>query len=545
MYKYIGEVSFLKYPIKRASIGMVSAIALVSASLLTGFDTRCHNQHGKEINLQILSINDFHGQIDKAGKVDNRATGTAEYLAAHLKQRESQNKNTFLVHAGDIVGASSPASALLQDEPTMEILNELNFDIGTLGNHEFDEGLTELKRMIDGGTHPNTGYFEGANFPYIVANVLDKKTKKPILQPYAIKVVNGVKVGFIGVVTKTTPSVVTPAGVKDVIFTDEAEAVNRQVKELKKRNVEAIMVLAHEGGFQDKTTGQITGPIAEMVKKFDPEVDVVFAGHSHTYLNGTVDGKLVVQAGSYGSAFADVDLVIDKKTRDVVKKSAEVVYTYHEGITPDARTHKIVEDAKAKVAPIISREVGQSVATITRTENAAGESALGNLITDAQRWKMATDFSFMNPGGIRANMPAGKVTWGDLFTIQPFGNDLVSMKLTGEQVKQVLNQQFKDPDRIRMLQISGLTYKWDNSRPANDRVYDLKKSDGTLIDPTKVYSVTVNSFMASGGDAFTVFAEGTERIVGPTDLDALVEYVKQLPQPFSAQIEGRITREGN
>lgn len=544
LYEYNGEVSFLKFPIKR-SIGAISAVALISASLLTGFNTLSHAKKNKHINLQILSINDFHGQIDKVGKVNNKATGSAEYLAAHLKQRESENKNTFLVHAGDIVGASSPASALLQDEPTIEILNELGFDLGTLGNHEFDEGLTELKRMIDGGTHPNTGYFEGANFPYVVANVLDKKTEQPILPPYAVKVVNGVKVGFIGVVTKTTPSVVTPDGVKDVIFTDEAEAVNRQVKELKKRNVEAIMVLAHEGGVQDRTTGQITGPIADMVQKFDPEVDVVFAGHSHTYLNGFVDGKLVVQAGSYGSAFADVDLVIDKKTRDVVKKSAEVVYTYHEGITPDARTHEIVESAKAKVAPIISREVGQSAGTITRSENAAGESALGNFIADAQRWKMNTDFSFMNPGGIRADMPAGKVTWGDLFTIQPFNNDLVSMKLTGEQVKKALNQQFQDPNRVRILQISGLTYKWDVSRPASDRVYDLKKADGTPIDSTETYSVTVNSFMASGGDAFTTFAEGTDRVVGPTDLDGLVEYVKQLPQPFDAKIEGRIIKEGN
>lgn len=538
-------MNFLKYPIKRASIGIISAVALVSASLLTGFDTLSHHKEDKDINLQILSINDFHGQIDKAGKVNDKATGTAEYLAAYLKQRESQNENTFLVHAGDIVGASSPASALLQDEPTIEILNELGFDLGTLGNHEFDEGLAELKRLIDGGTHPNTGYFEGASFPYIVANVIDKNTKQPILPPYAIKVVNGVRVGFIGVVTKTTPSIVTPDGVKDVIFTDEVEAVNRQVKELKKRNVEAIMVLAHEGGFQDKTTGQITGPIADMVQKFDSEVDVVFAGHSHTYLNGSVDGKLVVQAGSYGNAFADVDLVIDKKTRDVVKKSAEVVNTYQEGMKPDQRVHDIVKDAKDDVASIISQEVGQSAAEITRTENAAGESALGNFIADAQRWKMSTDFSFMNPGGIRANMPAGKITWGDLFTIQPFGNDLVTMKLTGEQVKKALNQQFQDPNRIRMLQISGLAYKWDASRPASDRVYDLKKTDGTPIDPTQVYSVTVNSFMASGGDAFTVFAEGSDRVVGPTDLDGLVDYVKQLPQPFNAQIEGRIIKEGN
>nr|WP_255404619.1 5'-nucleotidase C-terminal domain-containing protein [Thermoactinomyces sp. DSM 45892] len=532
----------MKYPIKCTSIGFMAGV-LITASLLTGFDKGANVEvSDQNLNLQILSINDFHGQIDKSGKANDKVTGTAEYLATHLKHREAQNKNTLLVHAGDVVGASSPASALLQDEPTIDILNKLNFDVGTVGNHEFDEGLTELKRIIDGGYHPKTGFFKGANFPYIVANVLDKKTKKPILPPHAIKVVEGVKIGFIGVVTQTTPSVVTPEGIKDVIFSDEAEAINQQVKELKKQGVKAIMVLAHEGGLQDSTTGKITGPIADITQKLDPEVDVVFAGHSHTYLNGTVDGKMIVQAGSYGNAFADVDVVVNKRTKDVVKKSSEIVYTYHEGITPDSRTHEIVEKAKAKVAPIISKEVAKSSGIITRAENTSGESALGNFIADSQRWKMSTDFAFMNPGGIRADMPSGKVTWGDLFTIQPFGNDLISMKLTGEQIRKVLNQQFQDPNRVRMLQISGLTYKWDSTRPTDNRVYNLKKSDGTEIDLAKHYTVTTNYFLATGGDDFTEFVNGTHRTIGPTDLDGLVEYVKQLPQPFHAKIEGRITK---
>lgn len=533
----------MKYPFRKAGITLLSTFALVSTTLLTGFDlapVKQNHHNNKELQVQLLSINDFHGQLDKEGKVNNKAVGTAEYLAAYLKQREAQNPHTLLVQAGDMVGASAPSSALLQDEPTIDILNQLGFDVGTVGNHEFDEGVNEMKRLIDGGTHPKTGYFEGANFPYIAANVLDKNTNKPILPPSVIKNIQGVKIGFIGVVTKSTPSIVTPSGVAGVVFTDEAEAVNREVKKLKKRGVKSIMVLAHEGGTQNPTTGEITGPIADIVKKLDPEVDVVFAGHTHTYLNGYIDNKLVVQAYSYGTAFADVDLVIDRKTRDVVKKKAEIVTTFHEGMTPDSQVQKIVEGAQAKVAPIINQEVGQAGSEINRKENGAGESALGNLIADAQRWKTGTDFALMNPGGIRDDLHAGKITWGDLFTIQPFNNDLVTMNLTGDQLRRVLNQQFQDPNRIRMLKISGFHYTWDATRPADDRVIELKKADGTPIDPNQTYTITVNSFLASGGDGFTVFNEGANPVIGPVDLDALVDYVKQSTQPIEAQIEGRI-----
>nr|WP_232345390.1 5'-nucleotidase C-terminal domain-containing protein [Paenactinomyces guangxiensis] len=512
-------------------------LTLVAVPFLAAFD---HASKGpKLVSVQMLSINDFHGQLDRVGNVNNQPVGTAAYLASYLRQRSLENPNTLLLHVGDAVGASPPVSALLQDEPTIDILNTLGFDLGTLGNHEFDEGVTEMMRLIHGGTHPETGYFEGANFPYTVANVVDKKTHQPILPPHVIKRVKGVPIGFIGVVTKTTPTIVTPDGVKGVIFTDEAEAINREVKKLKKKGVKAIMVLAHEGGFQN-SKGEITGPIADITKQLDPEVDVVFAGHSHSYLNGTVNGKLVVQAYSYGTAFSDVDIVIDRRTKDVIQKRAEVVTTYHKGMKPDAQIQKMVDEAQAKVAPIINEEVGQTTEAITRTENDAGESALGNLIADAQRWKMNTDFSFMNPGGIRADLPAGKVTWGDVFSVQPFGNDLVKMELTGEQIRRLLNQQFQDPDRIRILKVSGLEFTWNPSRPANDRVVDVRKADGTPIDPARTYTVTTNSFLASGGDNFTVFNEGTNKVVGPTDLDALVEYIKQLPQPFSARIEGRI-----
>ncbi|MED4970640.1 bifunctional metallophosphatase/5'-nucleotidase [Parageobacillus toebii] len=495
-------------------------------------------QH-RYIDVQLLGINDFHGQLDVTRNVGGRAVGRADYLAAYLKQRERENKNTLLVHAGDAVGASSPVSALLQDEPTIEFLNKLGFDVGTLGNHEFDEGVDEMLRLINGGTHPKTGYFRGADFPYVSANVIDKKTGKPILPPYVIKKVKGIPIGFIGVTLSDTPSIVIPSGVAGVAFTDEAEAINEAVKQLKRRGVRAIVVLAHNPGVSNKDGSNASGEIIEIAKTVDDEVDVIFAGHNHAYLNAEVDGKLLVQSYSYGTAFSDVDLTIDRRTKDVVAKKAEIVTTYQDSIKPDPKITKFIDKYEAKVSPIINQVIGTAKTTISAEQNASGESALGNLIADAQRTAMKTDFAFMNPGGIRANIEQGEVTWGELYNVQPFSNQLVKMTLTGEQIRKLLNQQWQS-NQTRMLQISGLIYTWDASKPIGDKVVDIYLPNGAKLDPNAEYTVTANSFLADGGDNFTVFTEGKNREVGPVDLDALIHYIQQLPQPFDAQIEGRI-----
>jgi 5'-nucleotidase len=496
------------------------------------------HQH-RYIDVQLLGINDFHGQLDVTRNVGGRAVGRADYLAAYLKQREAENKNTLLVHAGDMVGASSPVSALLQDEPTIEFLNKLGFDVGTPGNHEFDEGVDEMLRLIYGGVHTATGYFPGADFPYVCANVIDKETGKPILPPYIIKRINGVRIGFIGVTLSDTPTIVIPSGVAGVTFTDEAEAINKAVKQLKRQGVRAIVVLAHNPGVSNKDGSNASGEIVEIAKKIDDEVDVIFAGHNHAYLNAEVDGKLLVQSYAYGTAFSDVDLKIDRRTKDVVAKKAEIVTTYQDSIKPDPEITKLINKYEAKVAPIINQVIGTAKTTITNVQNASGESALGNLIADAQRAAMKTDFAFMNPGGIRANIEQGEVTWGELYNVQPFGNQLVKMTMTGGQIRKLLNQQWQS-NQTRMLQISGLTYTWDASKPIGEKVVDIYLPDGTKLDPNSEYTVTVNSFLADGGDNFTVFKEGKNREVGPVDLDALINYIQQLPQPFDAQIEGRI-----
>ncbi|MDN3016350.1 5'-nucleotidase C-terminal domain-containing protein [Paenibacillus sp. BSR1-1] len=490
--------------------------------------------------IQLLGINDLHGQLNVTRNVGGKPVGRADYLAAYLKQRAAENKNTLLVQAGDMVGASPPVSALLQDEPTIEILNKLGFDIGTVGNHEFDEGVKELLRLINGGTHPKTGNFAGSNFPWIVANIIDEKTGKTILPPYKVLKVDGMSIGFIGVVTTETPTVVVPSGVAGIKFTDEVEAINRNVAELKKQGVKSIIVLAHNPGTSGPNGENPTGQLVDIANRVDDEVDIIFGGHNHAYMNATIDNKLVVQSYSYGTAFSDVDIEIDPKTKDIVSKRAEIVTTFQEGIEPDPEIKQIIEGYEAKIAPIVNRVVGSTSVPLTALQNGNGESVLGDFIADAQRSAMGTQFAFMNPGGIRADIDAGDITWGEVYTVQPFNNELVKMTMTGQQIRDLLEQQWGA--KTTMLQISGLTYSWDPNKPVGQRVVSIKLPDGTVLDPNNPYTVTANIFLSGGGDGFTVFTKAQNKEVGPLDLDALVNYISAQPKPFTYNIQNRIQK---
>jgi 5'-nucleotidase len=277
----------------------------------------------------------------------------------------------------------------------------------------------------------------------------------------------------------------------------------------------------------------------------------VISGHRHQFTNTLLPNAggnevLVTQAFASGTAYADIDLEIDPNTKQVMSKQARVITTFHKTlagvpiVTPHAGIAALVAAADARVAPIVNEVVGTAADAITQTQNAAGESEMGNLIADAQRWRMATDFAFMNPGGVRASLDAGPVIWGELFTVQPFANDLVTMTLTGQQIVDLLSQQFAV---ARILQVSGLKFSWTDTGlpgPNGGALVSVSKSDGTPLDPAASYTVTANSFIAGGGDGFTAFTQGTNRVVGPVDLDALVDYVKQLAQPFNAVAEGRV-----
>ncbi len=503
------------------------------------------DDRSESINPQIrlLGINDFHSQLNVTRQVNGQPAGRADYLAAYLRQHAAENENTILLHVGDMIGASPPVSALLQDEPAIEFLNRMGFEIGTVGNHEFDKGTAELLRLINGRKAAATNGLSGSRFPWLAANVISRQTGKTILPPYKILIRSGMPIGFIGVVMKETPSMVALSGVKGLTFTDEAEAINKYVSELKQLGVRAIVILAHIPGKSNANGKQPSGRLIDLAKSVDDEVDIIYGGHSHAYLNSIVDGKLLVQSYSYGTAFSDAEIEIDRKTKDIVSKQAEIVTVYQENIKPASDITQMIKQYEKKVEPIVNRVVGTAANQITAERNKSGESALGNLIADSQRTAMSTNFSFINPGGIRADIDAGNVTWGSLYTVLPFNNKLIKMSLKGRQIREVLNQQWQ-PNTTRFLQISGIIYTWDDSQPAGKKVMDIHLSDGTELEPNKTYSAAVNTYLAEGGDNFTVFQKGTNREAGPMDIDALVDYIKKLPKPFSSEIGGRISKAG-
>ena len=544
-----------------------------------------------QVSVKLLGINDFHGQLSPrtlGPPTALRPVGGAAVLASYLQAAADQAEGAaFIIHAGDHVGASPPNSALLQDEPSIDVLNTLANKwcipfglqrklpdflepyaqakcniVGTLGNHEFDEGATELLRLLTGGNHPKgpflDAHWQGARFPYVSANVVKTSTGKTLLPPYTIKVANGIPIGVIGAVLKDTPTIVTPSGVAGLQFVDEADAINASVAQLKRQGVRTIVVTIHQGLRQAPTyegptnpdVQGLTGPIIDIVKRLSDEVDVVVSGHAHGFTNALVannNGKqiLLTQAFSASTAYDDIDLSISRKTGDVVEKSAAIVTTWGDqgvGLNPDATVAKIVGAADERVAPLVNRLVGVAQVAITRTENTAGESTLGNLIADAQRASAGAQFAFMNPGGIRDDLNAGEVLWGELFAIQPFSNDVVAMDVTGAQIKTLLEQQWINQNPAKILKVSGLKFTWDANLPIGSRVVDIRDGSGTPLDPNATYRVAVNSFLAGGGDNFLVLASGTNRVVGAVDLDALVNYVESLQQPFTAQIEERIKR---
>jgi 5'-nucleotidase len=530
-------------------------------------------------HIKLLGFNDFHGQLSTGKLVGTRPVGGAAVLASYLHAAEAQAQDgSIIVHAGDHVGASPAASALLQDEPSITFLNMLanskcTYDdkmaracnvVGTLGNHEFDEGLKEVKRLLNGGNYVSGPFLEnpwrGARVPYVNANVVQTKGGKNILPPYVIKKIKDVNIGFIGAVLKETPTIVTPTGVAGLTFRDEATAINEQVAKLKAKGVHAIVVTIHQGQPQSPSNENPTNPngvepttgaIVDIVKRLDDEVDIVVSGHSHSFMNTLIsnnNGKkmLVVQAFSASTAYDDIDVTIDPVTQDVVEKSARILTTWADqgpGLTPDKAVASLVSQAETKVAPLINQVIGTASVDITTTENSAGESLMGNLIADAQKASTGTEVAFMNPGGIRAGLVAGPVTWGALFTVQPFGNTLVTMKLTGSQILTALEQQWLGQPFPRIMKTSGITYSWDAAMPAGSRIIaGSVKINGVPLVTSQTYNVTVNNFMATGGDNFTAFKSGTNQTGGAVDLDALIAYVKSLSQPFGAAIEGRINR---
>jgi 5'-nucleotidase len=508
---------------------------------------------GQELDVQLLAFNDFHGNLASGGTVTQPdgtrvPAGGVGYLDTHLDRLRSTNpKATFTLSTGDLIGASPLESALFKDEPTIEAMNLLGLDMNVVGNHEFDEGLEELERMRYGGCHPTEGCFggdqefEGADFPFLAANVVREDTDETIFPPYVIHRVRGEKIAFVGTVLEDTPSVVSPAGVAGLDFRDEADTMNALVPELKRRGVETIIALVHQGGQQNPPTssyGQcndLQGPIVDIVERTSDEVDVFLSGHTHQGYTCEVDGSTLVSGLSFGRLISDVDLTINKRTGETTDVRA-VNRVVTRDVTPDPALEALVARYQQLAEPIAARPIGEASAPITRDASPAGESALGGLIADAQLAATSSpqtggaQVAFMNPGGVRADLDAGPITYGDAFTVQPFGNSLVTLTLTGAQIDTLLEQQFAGPNaqRPRILQPSaGFAYAWDPAAPEGAKVDPASITlGGTALDPAATYRVTVNSFLAEGGDAFAVLTEGTDRLGGALDLDAFEAYLR-------------------
>ncbi len=533
---------------------------------------RGDRDRGRTVDVQLLAFNDFHGNLESGGSV-TRPDGTrvpaggVAHLDTHLDRLRSDNpRGTFTLSSGDLIGASPLVSALFKDEPTIEAMNLLGLDMNVVGNHEFDEGLEELERMRYGGCHPTEGCFggdgfEGADFPFLAANVVNEATDETIFPPYVIHRVRGQRIAFVGTVLEDTPSIVSPSGVAGLDFRDEAESMNALVPELKRRGVETIVALVHQGGTQEgegasfNTCNDLQGPIVDIVEATSSEVDVFLTGHTHQGYTCEVDDRTVVSGLSFGRLISDVDLTINRRTGETTRvRATNRVVT--QDVTPDAELQALVARYEELAAPIAAREIGQATAAITRDPSPAGESALGGVIADAQLAATSSpetggaQIAFMNPGGIRTDLDAGPITYGEIFEVQPFGNSLVTLSLTGAQIEALLEQQFagENAQRPRILQPSaGFAYAYDPAAPAapaGEKVDPASITlNGTTLDPATSYRVTVKSFLAEGGVAFAVLTAGTDRLGGALDLDAFEAYLVA-QGPIAPGPQDRITLAG-
>src|ERR1700676_5381108 len=447
------------------------------------------------VDLRILAINDFHGYLrpppggirivdpaDKSKKI-TVAAGGSETMATLGKQLREGHANTIFVAAGDLIGASPLLSAMFHDEPTIESLSMMGLAIASVGNHEFDEGKDELLRMQNGGCHPvdqcqGPHPFLGAKFHSLAASTFEKATGKTIFPPYEIREFDGVPIAFIGLTLRGTADIVSPVGIAGLEFRDEADTVNALVPELKARGVEAIVVLIHEGGVPTGDYNEcpgISGPIVDIVKKFDRAVDIVIAGHTHQAYVCDIDGRLVTSGDKYGTLVTTIDVKLDSATHGVISARADNVIVRTGVYASDPEQTVLLQSYDQLAAPIANRRAGSITETLSRNPNDAGESALGDIIADAQLASSSSNtnggavIAFTNPGGIRTDIPKkeeGAVTYADVFASQPFRNQLVTLTLTGMQIKNMLEQKWLDPRRPRILQVSkGFSYTWDNDKP--------------------------------------------------------------------------------
>jgi 2',3'-cyclic-nucleotide 2'-phosphodiesterase (5'-nucleotidase family) len=622
-----------------ATAAAVAVVALSSATALAsgpasaagddghrrGHEPR-HRPSQREGQIQLLSFNDLHGNLEPPAGSGGRITtgytestttppaavpttvdaGGTEYLATHLAKARAGHRNTATVAAGDLIGASPLLSAAFHDEPTIEAMNALGLDATAVGNHEFDEGYRELQRMqyggcIDDGAGQNNQNscadhtFAGADFPILAANVHYTGSKRTILPPYWVKrFPDGAKIGFIGMTLKETPTIVTRSGIEGLTFEDEAATANALVPRLMNEGVKAIVVLLHQGGTPATTTftaehgaytvappydatcstqtkngikgAQLTddSPVLDITRRLDPQIDMVISGHTHQpYVCSQADPlgqqRLITSASSFGRLFTETSLTYDLRRGDIKRSSVKgtnLVVT--RDVAKDGTQAALVARYKKLVKPIESKVLGQVAggATLPRTSASDVETSLGRLIADAQKndasvvsGGRAPQIAFMNPGGIRSDLvPAanGDVTYGAAFAVQPFNNYVVSMDMTGQQIYDLLEQQFSGGNAgsaSKVLQVSeGFAYSYRVSAAPGSKVVDGSVTlDGTPISRTATYRVAANSFLSDGGDNFAAFTSATNKLIGGLDIDAFAAYLTA-HSPYQPVAEDRITQ---
>ena len=527
------------------------------------------NPNGRFVELQLLAFNDYHGHVtaETPGTIDGYPAGGAEYLSAKLRELRVGHKHSLTVAAGDLIGGSPAFSGLFHDEPSVESLNAMGLDVSSVGNHEFDEGVTELLRMQYGGCHPVDGcYFPdlpyaGADFQWLAANVVDEAGQTP-LPPYWITNVEGVKVAFIGMTLKSTDVLVAAAGIAGYSFLDEAETANGLVPYLQHRGVKAIVVLLHEGGIPNPLTINgcegISGPIVAINAALSPEIDAVITGHTHQPYNCQLpdpNGELrpVTSAYSYGRVVSELNLVLDRQAKDVRRdlSTATNHVVYQDELMPDPAVTAVIDKWAPLADAIGNIPVGTITADILRGGDPSGsdrgvESPAGNLVADAQQWSTSAAgalVAFMNPGGVRSDLiyassPVGEgdgvVTYGEAQTFQPFGNTLLTFPMSGAQIIAVLEEQCQPAGSSRPFLHLGVSegFTYDLQTTIQDGnctsvAVSNVQLDGVPLDPGATYMVTANNFLADGGDNFTTFAEvdPAQRIDGGNDLEALINYL--------------------
>jgi 5'-nucleotidase len=526
------------------------AILLVVAAPLAG---ACRARTPLPVAVQLLAINDFHGNIappqGSTGKVGATPAGGVEYLATDLKRAAADNPNSIVVAAGDIIGASPLVSGLFHDDPTIEAMNALGLAVTSVGNHELDHGLSNLLRVQ-----------REARFQYLAANIASVSSAQPFpLPPTMVRSIGGVQVGFIGETLRGADRIVSPDGVRGLRFLDEADTANAAAATLERQGVHAIVLLIHQGGRQNPASGAadpngcdaFTGAILPVIAKLSPAIRVVVSGHTHEFYNCRIEGRTLTSAGSFGRLFTRLTLSIDPSTDTIARVDArnEVVTR---DVPKDPAQTAILEKYTRLAAPVANQRVGTIGRSITRTKNAAGESALGDVIADAQL--AATSGSdagsavvaFMNPGGIRTDLAprSGRdVTYGDLYDVQPFGNTLAVVTMTGDAVRRLLEQQFHDAAAPTILQVSrGFTYRYRLHAPGGHHIAaDSLAIGGRRIEPEDRLRVAASDFLVAGGDGFTLFDEGVDRVGGTPDIDAFVAYVRA-HSPVAPGSQNRIVR---